>query len=109
MEDLPLGRIAALVPEFAVKDQVAQAARLLATGWKARVRFLVSQGWRFFLRSFVSRLVLGYTQPHINEHAELSPGVKAVSVELTTLPLPTDLAAYMSILVSTSTAGFHGL
>ena len=29
-------------------DQVAQAARRLATGWTTRVRFRVSEGWRFF-------------------------------------------------------------
>ena len=45
--------------------QVAQAARRLATGWTARVRSRVSEGVEIFLHSFVSRLVLGSTQPPI--------------------------------------------
>ena len=57
--------------------QVAQAARLLATGWTARVRSRVSEGWRFFfppscpdwsrVQSSSQKMSTG-----------LSPGVKAV-------------------------------
>ena len=45
--------------------QVAQAARRLAAGWAARVRSRVSEGLEIFLHTFVSRLVLGSTQPPI--------------------------------------------
>ena len=45
--------------------QVAQEARRWATGWMARVWSRVSEGVEIFLRFFVSRLVLRFTQPPI--------------------------------------------
>ena len=44
---------------------MAQAARRLAAGWTARVRSQVLEGVEIFLHTFVSRLVLGSTQPPI--------------------------------------------
>ena len=81
MEDLRLGRIAALVPEFAVKDlplgrtlmmiynlyvgHVAQAARRLATGFRRPGFDPGCPRGGDFSSLLVSRLVLESTQPPI--------------------------------------------
>ena len=73
-------------------DQVAQAARRLATGWTARVR----KGGLFFTPSC----------PGVHSASYKMSTVLATSVGLATLPLPSAVALYMWALASTSTVAF---
>ena len=56
MEDLPLGRIAALVPKFAVKDLLL--GRTLMMVYLVRVFKMTSHHGDFWLEVYVSRCVL---------------------------------------------------
>ena len=49
-------------PRAVLVGQVAQAAKLMATGWKAWVRIRVAEGMEIYVYYFVSRLVLESTQ-----------------------------------------------
>ena len=60
-----------------------------------------------FLHSFVSRLVLKYTQPPIK--CVFSPGVKAVGFKTNHPPLPSAVTVYTWTLASTSSVGLHGV
>ena len=56
------------------------------------------RGVKIFLYSFVSRLVLGFTQPPIKWVPGPSLGVKAAEHKTSPLPLPSAMAVYMCAL-----------
>ena len=82
--------------------QVAQAARRLTTGWTARVRSPVSEGWRFLFTHSCSDWSWGSLSLLWNEYRGFPWGLSRPSVGLATLPLPSAVAVYIGTLVSTS-------
>ena len=66
-------------------------------------------GVEILLHSFVSRLVLRFTQPPIEREAGIFSGERRPNLELATLPLPSAVTVYMWTLASTSPVDLHGL